>query len=217
MSKRKSRTLAGMLSLVSALCFAGCQTAPQPAVAVDKHAAEQEEVPDEAQAIADASLGKETEILARGDLTLNGREQLLIANRYSAGARTGKGDLKESPVFVTRAAVLEKNDGKWSEILLCDEYLKNPSGYLGGSSAVRTNGWRLEYRQDAKQGLEMKFTPAEKLRAANANGDESSTQIKASFDVRWNRNAKRYQTYDQSHDRYLSEVPALETRESVLK
>jgi hypothetical protein len=217
MSKRRLRTNAGMVPWVLAVCLTGCQTARQPAVAVEKPAAEGEKAPDEAQAIADASLGKETEILARGDLALNGREQLLIANRYSAGAQMGKGDEKASPVFVTRAAVLEKNDGKWSEILRCDEYLKNPSGYLGGSSAVRTNGWRLEYRQDAREGLEMKFTPAEKLLAANANGDESSTQIKARFDVRWNRNAKRYESYDQSHDRYLSEVPALEIRESILK
>ncbi len=29
--------------------------------------------------------------------------------------------------------------------------------------------------------------------------------------------AKRYQSFDQSHERYLSEVPSLETPQSILK
>ena len=71
-------------------------------------------------------------------------------------------------IFITRAAILEKNNGKWSEVLRCDEHLKNPNGYLGGSPAAR--GHRLAAgisSRIAKQGLEMKFTPAEKLRPRN--------------------------------------------------
>ena len=107
-------------------------------------------------------------------------------------------------------------DGKWSEILLCDEHLKNPNGYLGGSSAGRASGWRLEYTQDAKEGLEMKFTPAESFELARTRIKVPSERH-PTFDVRWNKNAKRYQSFDQSHERYLSEVPSLETPQSILK
>ena len=167
--------------------------------------------------MADAILGKQAEILARGDLALNGREQLLVVNRISKETASGGSGANPAPIYVVRAAVLEKDDGKWSEILLCDEYLKNPAGYLGGSPAVRINGWRLEYSKDAKEGLEMKFTPADRSGAANISTDESSGHSSRTFDVRWNKSAKRYQSFDQSHERYLSEVPSLETPQSILK
>ena len=74
-----------------------------------KAAAERADVADEARGVAEAALGKQAEILAHGDLALNGREQLLVVNRiskrYSSWAERGK----SSPIFVTRAAVLEKN------------------------------------------------------------------------------------------------------------
>jgi hypothetical protein len=63
----------------------------------------------------------------------------------------------------------------------------------------------------------MKFTPAQGLDAANVNADQSSEPKVPTFDVRWNKNAKRYQSFDQSHERYLSEVPTLETPQSILK
>jgi hypothetical protein len=180
-----------------------------------KAAIERSDVADDARGVAEAALGKQAEILVRGDLALNGREQLLVVNRASKQVAGGGG--ANSPILVTRAAVLEQNDGKWSEVLLCDEHLKNPSGYLGGSPSGRATGWRLEYTQDAKEGLEMKFTPAERFSAVDANADQSSEQKYRAFDVRWNRNAKRYQSFDQSHERYLSEVPSLETPQSTLR
>ncbi len=120
-------------------------------------------------------------------------------------------------IFFTRAAILEQNDGKWSEVLLCDEHLKNPMGYLGGTPATRVTGWRLEYTQDPKEGLEIKFSPAGGFDAAHGNSGRSSEQKHPIFEVRWNKNVKRYQSFDQSHERYLSEVPSLETPESTLK
>ncbi len=111
--------------------------------------------------VAEAALGKQAEILAQGDLALNGRDQMLVVNRFSRSSSMLAVRTNTSAIFVTRAAVLEQNGGKWSEVLLCDEHLKNPNGYLGGSPAARVTGWRLEYRQDPKEGLEMKFTPAE--------------------------------------------------------
>jgi hypothetical protein len=213
---RRLRTIVGMLSWIMALSLAGCHSAQQPASADVKAAAERADVADEARGVAEAALGKQAEILARGNLALNGREQLLVVNRVSKRAESGGGG-ENPPIVVTRAAVLEQMGGKWSEVLLCDEHLKNPSGYLGGSAVGRASGWRLEYIQDAKEGLEMKFTPAEKFDPAGANADQSSEQKFPAFDVRWNKNAKRYQSFDQSHERYLSEVPSLETPQSILK
>jgi hypothetical protein len=172
---------------------------------------------DEARGVAEATLGKQAEILARGNLALNGREQLLVVNRFTTGAPASKGGANPLPIFVTRAAILEKNGDKWSEVLLCDEHLKNPNGYLGGSPAGRITGWRLAYNQDTKEGLEMKFTPAERFDDTNVNSDQSSGQTFPTLDVRWNESAKRYQSFDQSHERYLSEVPSLETPQSILK
>jgi len=214
---RKLRTVVGMLSWIVALLLAGCQSAQQPAPADVKAATEHSDVADEARGVAEAALGKQAEILARGNLALNGQEQLLVVNRVSKQAASGGGGANSSPVFVARAAILEQDGGKWSEVLLCDEHLKNPNGYLGGSPARRVTGWRLEYTQDAKDGLEMKFTPAERFSAVDANTDKSSEQKVPAFDVRWNRIAKRYQSFDQSHERYLSEVPSLETPQSTLR
>jgi hypothetical protein len=214
---RRLRTVVGRLSWTMAFSLAGCHTAQPPAPAEVKAATERADVSDEARGVAEAALGKQAEILAQGDLAQDGREQLLVVNRSSAGAAAGAGGANPSAIFVTRAAILEQNGGKWSEVLLCDEHLKNPNGYLGRSPVARINGWRLEYRQDAKEGLAMKFTPAERFDAVNVNAGQSSEAKYPTFDVRWNKNAKRYQSFDQSHERYLSEVPSLETPQSILK
>ena len=208
----------GMLWWIMALSFAGCNPAQRPAPTEVKAAAESADVVvDEARDAADASLGKQSEILTRGDLAQNGREQVLVVNRLSAGAQVSGGGANPKAIFVTRAAILEKNGGKWSEILRCDEHLKNTYGYLGNSPKARIDGWRMEYTQDAKQGLEMKFTPADIVDAVNVRtGERVGLKIPA-LDVRWNKSAKRYQTFDQSHERYLSEVPSLETPQSILK
>jgi len=211
---RRLRTIVGMLPWILALSLAGCHSAQEPATTEVKASAERADVAEEARGVAEATLGKQAEILAQGNLALNGREQLLVVNRTMKQTAAGGGEANP-PILVTRAAVLEQNDGKWSEVLLCDEHLKNPGGYLGGSVVERASGWRLEYTQDANEGLEMKFTPAESL--ANANADQGSKQKFPVFDVRWNKNAKRYQSFDQSHERYLSEVPSLETPQSILK
>jgi hypothetical protein len=217
MKTRRLRTVVGILSWVLALGLAGCHSAQQAAPAEVTAASQNADVVDEARGVAEATFGKQAEILAQGNLALNGREQLLVVNRFATGTAAGAGSANPSPILVTRAAILEKNGGKWSEVLLCDEHLKNPDGYLGGSPAGRVTGWRLAYNQDTKEGLEMKFTPAERLDNTNVNSDQSSRQAYPTFDVRWNGSVKRYQSYDQSHERYLSEVPSLETPQSTLK
>ena len=215
MRTQRRRTWRGMFWIVTVF-LAGCRTA-QPSPAEVKEDPERADVSNEARGVAEAALGKQAEVLAHGNLAQNGREQLLVINRYSAGAATGEKEANPSMIFFTRAAILEQNDGKWSEVLLCDEHLKNPMGYLGGTPATRVTGWRLEYTQDPKEGLEIKFSPAGGFDAAHGNSGRSSEQKHPIFEVRWNKNAKRYQSFDQSHERYLSEVPSLETPESTLK
>lgn len=214
---RRLRTVAGMLSWVMALSLTGCHPAQQVAATEVTAEPQSADAIAEARGVAEATLGKQAEILARGNLALNGREQLLVVNRFSTGRVAGEGSANPSPILITRAAILENNGGKWSEVLLCDEHLKNPNGYLGGTPAARVTGWRLEFRQDAVGGLEMKFTPAERFNAVNVNSDQNSEQTYPTFDVRWNKSAKRYQSFDQSHERYVSEVPSLETPQSILK
>ena len=214
---RRLRTAVGTLCWILMLSLAGCHPAQQPAPTDVKAAVEAADVANEARGVAEATLGKQAEILAHGDLARNGREQLLVVNRIAKETAVGAPNANPSPILVLRAAILEKDGGKWSEILRCDEHLKNPNGYLGGSPATRVNGWRLEYSQDAREGLKMRFTPAERVDAVNANAEQRSGPANATFDVRWNRNAKRYQTFNQSHGMYLSEVPSVQTPESVLR
>jgi hypothetical protein len=212
------RTVAGMLSWIMALSLAGCRMAPPPASADIETEAQSADIPDEAREVADASLGKQAEILARGNLAQNGREQILVVNRLSVpGTKPSTGDAKSSPILVTRAVVLEKNGSKWTEILRCDEHLKNPNGYLGGLPTGRIDVWNFRYDQDLKEGLEIKLASALIGDAVNVHTGEHFELRSPVFDVRWNKKAKRYETYDQSHERYLNEVPSLETPQSTLR
>ena len=164
---------------------------------------------DDTRRVVEAALGNQAEVLAHGDLARNGLEQLLAINRWRVR------DENPAAIFITRAAILEKANGRWTEVLRCDEHLKNPNGYLGGLSAARVNGWRLEFKTDTTQGLEMKFTPANSEAGEQASGTgEPAGQTVV---VRWNTKAKRYQSLDASHERYLSEAPTLETPHSILR
>lgn len=162
--------------------------------------------------MAEAALGKRAEVLAHGDLARNGSEQILAVNRLVNARRDAAGP---AGILILRAAILEKSGGKWTEVLRCDERLKNPNGYLAGSPAARVSGWRLEYNTDTARGLEMKFTPSDS--DTDAQGLDSRESPKQALVVRWNTKAKRYQSLDASHEKYLSEVPALETPLSILK
>lgn len=209
--------LAAIVSCSVMLCLAGCQSAPPVAPAEARVPTAAERSAEEAQAVAVASLGKQAEVLVHGDLAQSGTEQVLAVDRMSSSAPGNQSGAETPPVLVTRAAVLERDGGKWSQVLLCDEHLKNPRGYLGGNLSPAVNGWRLEYRRDAANGLVMKFTPAGSMDGGRVHPAERSESQNASFDVRWNKNTKRYQSFDQSHERYLSEIPSLGPTESILK
>ena len=185
----------------------GCKPAQQASSAIDRANPDAAAERPEAQRVAEAALGNHAEVLARGDLARNGLEQIFAVNRM---AKTQRGDADSgdpAPLLILRAAILEKNGDRWAEVLRCDEHLKNPNGYLAGSPTARVSGWRLAYRTDAGQGLEMRFSPADL---------DADAQRQAVL-VRWNTKAKRYQSLDASQERYLSEVPTLETPLSILK
>jgi hypothetical protein len=168
----------------------------------------------ETQPVAEAVLGKQAEVLAHGDLARNGLEQMLVVNRFERAARGDGGPGSSSATFITRAVIVEKENNKWTEVLRCDEHLKNPRGYLGGSPAAPVTGWRLEFKPDTDQGLELRFTPTgndEERLSDTAKGGGRTIAI------RWNTKAKRYQSLDQSHKGFLGEAPTLETPQSILR
>ena len=207
---RASRTLVVAQAWTLAALLVGCHSAQPVAPAGDLAAATNESDADEARRIADAVLGKQAEILNRGDLAQNGREQLLIINRYNAGPKKG------STALITRAVVLEKSEGKWREIFRCDEHLKNPYGYLVGGSGT-TGGWELVVGRDSNSTLEMQFKSLDRFDAAGIRTGERKGVKNPTFVVRWNTKASRYQAYDRSQKRYLRETTGFDMPESVLK
>jgi len=215
MTIRNARMPMGLQIGIAALILVGCRSPQRVTSAQENKNSDAAVKQDELKQISETALGKQTEILAHGDLARNGLEQLLVVNRLEESSGNSDAAEYKSEIHVTRAAIVENDHGKWSEVLLCDEHLKNPKGYLGGSPTARVSGWRLAYTVDAKQGLEMKFTPA----GVGAGRRESDTGASAgeTVVVRWNATAKLYQSLDRSHERFLTEAPTLETPPSILK
>jgi len=213
MTIRNLRTPLVLIAGMAALLFAGCSPAQPAASNIERADPDRAAEETETQRVAQAALGMEAVVLAHGDLARNGLEQILVVNRPVNAQRGGSGPASPAAVLITRATIIQKNDGKWSEVLRCDERLKNPNGYLGGSPGARVSGWQLVFDPDTKQGLEMKFTPADADRPASGSDESPSKAVV----VRWNTRVKRYQSLDQSHERYLNEIPSLETPQSTLR
>ena len=188
------------LACVVAFCLGACSAAPQ--IAVVGETAKPTTAAEDMQRVAEGALGMQAEVLAHGNLARNGLDQLLVVNRSQQESTRGKVAEDPGEILITRATIVQKDNGKWTEVLRCDEHLKNPNGYLGGSPTSRVTGWQLQIMPNSEQGLEMKFTPADQGQA---------------IAVRWNAKTGRYQSLDHSEERYLSEVPALDTPQSVLR
>ena len=214
MMTRKSCIFPALVVGTAVFLLAGCNSVPQEAAPEEATRPGAPAVAPEIQGVAEAVLGKQAEVVAQGDLARNGLEQLLVVNRFGNAARGNVGSGNSSSIFVTRAAIVEKNGDKWAEVLRCDEHLKNPMGYLGGSPSARVTGWRLEIDRDTPRGLELRFTPAEAGQERSSNAAEAGNRTIA---VRWSTKAKRYQSLDRSHEGYLGEAPMLETPQSILK
>jgi len=182
---------------------AGCGEAPRPTPAAEEMPKPAEPaVSQEYRDAAVAVLGSEAEVLAFGDLPGTGNEQVLVINRVPTPP---KGVVPGN--LLTRAAVVEKDGAKWKEVFRCDEYLKNPNGYLGGTPLLPITGWRLQYERSAEKGLLLYFTPLQ------MPGGGSPPTI----GVRWNAKVKRYQSLDRNFEHFLGEVPTLERIPSKLR
>jgi hypothetical protein len=212
MATRKSRVAPALLGGLTFLGVMGCSPAqPKP---VEEERSTASTVDSENQQVAEAVLGKQAEIVAQGDLARAGSEQMLVVNRVDIAAHREVGSADSTAMVVTRAVIVEKQNGKWSEVLRCDEHLKNPRGYLGGAPAARVTGWRLQVKRDADQSLELQFAPTVPSEEASSSKTEAGSRP---ISVRWNTIAKRYQSLDQSHKGFLGEVPTLDTPQSILK
>lgn len=159
-------------------------------------------VPQEVQDAANVLLGTETEVLLFGDLALNGKQQFLAANVVP---NTPKSTV--AGTVVRRAVIAENDDGKWSELMRADEYLKNAKGYLGLTPLQPVSGWKLQYESSAEKGMALYFTP---LRTGS---NERTLPIA----VRWNPATKRYQSMDLTYEHFLNEAPTLESPRSMLR
>lgn len=185
-----------------AIFLGGCGSdAPKPAPpVVAKPVAPA--VPEDIQSAAASLLGSEAEVLAFGDLAKNGKQEFLVANVVP---KTPTNNLPGT--IVTRAVVAENTDGKWSEVLRCDEHLKNQKGFLGMTPLVPVTGWRLQFEQSEIKGLQLYFTPLK--------GTSDSHVLP--IGVRWNPEAKRYQSLDRTYDHFLLESPTLHDPRSTLR
>jgi hypothetical protein len=193
-------------SSLSVLCLAillgGCGAdASKPAPQAETKPAEPA-VPEEIQAAATALLGSESQVLVFGDLAKNGKQEFLVANVVP---KTPTNNLPGT--IVTRVVVAENTDGKWAEVLRCDEHLKNQKGYLGLSPLTPVTGWRLQYEQNDEKGLQLYFTP-----------------LKGSLDthvlpigVRYNPATKRYQSLDRTYEHFVLESATLQDVRSTLR
>ncbi len=188
------------LSVLSlAIFLGGCGSdAPKPAPQAETKPA----VPEEIQLAATSLLGSESQVLAFGDLAKNGKQEFLVANVVP---KTPTNNLPGT--IVTRVVVAENTDGKWAEVLRCDEHLKNQKGYLGLTPLVPITGWRLQYEQSEIKGLELYFTPLK--------GTTDSHVLP--IGVRWNPETKRYQSLDRNYEHFLLESPSIQDARSVLR
>ncbi|MGH9746883.1 MAG: hypothetical protein ACRD59_12340 [Candidatus Acidiferrales bacterium] len=154
--------------------------------------------PPDIQAAAQAALGSETEVLAFGDLSKNGKQGVFAVNRLKS---TPQGVMPGT--LVSRAVVLENDDGKWKEVFRCDEHLQNPKGYLGGTPIAPVPAWRIQFEQHDDKGLAMYFTPL----AKPVGGYIATTG------VRWNPELKLYESLDRTYEHFLGETRNLESPE----
>lgn len=188
--------------LALAIVAGGCGTdTPQGAPQAAAKPAEPT-IPEEFDLAAKAMLGSGTQVLLYGDLAKNGKQEVLAANVVP---KTPTNNLPGT--IVTRVVIGENDNGKWSEVLRCDEHLKNQKGYLGLTPLTAITGWRLQYEQSDVKGLELYFTPLK--------GSTDSHVLP--IGVRYNPATKRYQSLDRNYEQFLIESPSIQDARSALR
>ena len=184
------------------ILLGGCGTdAPKPAVQAETKPAAPA-IPEEIQTVAQSLLGSETQVLVFGDLAKNGKQEFLAANVVP---KTPTNNLPGT--IITRAVVVENNDGKWAEVLRVDEHLKNQKGFLGLTPLTAVTGWRLQYEQSEEKSLALYFTPLKGVTDSHV----------LPIGVRWNPETKRYQSLDRTYEHFLIESTSLEAARTTLR
>jgi hypothetical protein len=176
-------------------CGGSSQTPAAPSAAQTETSAPS--VPEEFAAVARGAFGSEGEALAWGDLALSGDQQLLVVSRLH-GAQGGQA----GEIFFTRLTVAENKGGHWTQVLLCDEHLKNDVGYLGGAPGEIVSRWKLSFVKDPAKGLVLSITPM----------GQGADALGKTIHVRWNPNVKvkRYQSFEGNPDHFMAETSSLE-------
>lgn len=202
-SRTRRIPLKSLLSVLPlAIFLGGCGAdAPKPAPQAETKPAEPA-IPEEIQLAAKAFLGSESQVLVFGDLAKNGKQEFLVANVVP---KTPTNNLPGT--IVTRVVVAENTDGKWAEVLRCDEHLKNQKGFLGLTPLVAVTGWRLQYEQSDDKGLQLYFTPLKGVTDSHV----------LPIGVRFNPATKRYQSLDRTYEHFLLESPSLQELRSTLR
>lgn len=200
-----------LLATVTACLFAGLllltgcgDDTPQKPVAEAPSKPAEPAVPEDIQAAAEKFLGNETQVLVYGDLAKTGKQEFLAANVVP---KSPKNQLPGT--IVTRAVLAEQDGDQWSELLRCDEYLKNSKGFLAMTPLDSVAGWRVQFDQDPVKGIQLYFTPVKGAGAA----DQHALPI----GVAWNPATKRFQSLDRTYEHFLLETPSLSTARSVLR
>ena len=180
---------------------AGCGAADAPLTTAT---AAQPALTPEIKAITEKLLGPDGKVVLSGDLAHNGHQQILVVNALPQSPGE-----PASTVAFRRAAVIEQEGAKWTEVLRCDEYLKNPNGYLCGTPLLPVvAGWRLRWNSSTgNRPQELDFTPLPASGAAPV----------LTVAVRWNPAVRRYQSLDATNQEFLGEIAALETPASELR
>jgi hypothetical protein len=197
----RTAILVGLVCVSAAII--GCDgPAKNPATDTSAQKPKAPAVPDDIFSAAAGALSSEVEVLAWGELALNGHQQILAINRVNKPEFSAV-----SGAVFTRLAILEKDGDQWKEILLCDEHLKNPNGFLSGTPTAGISMWRLQFEKNPKKGLLLFFTP---FRQGPAIREQA-------VEVSWNPEVKRYQAMDANYEHFLGENPALEDVHRPLK
>jgi hypothetical protein len=182
------------------LCACGGSGASNPKTETSAQLAEPAKpttpaIPPDIQNVAENAMGSEAEVLVYGDLALNGRQQILAINRLK---KTPDG--KTPGTLLSRASIVENDGGKWKQIFLCDEHLKNTKGFLGATPLSPVPAWRLQFEQHEDKGLVMYFTPLDKPAGGYIQ----------TIGIRWNPKVKRYESLDRTYEQFLVESPTVD-------
>jgi hypothetical protein len=203
----------GIILAVSAVIAGGGYRTTEKTVPVEASSGPAESaVPAEIQAVAETALGSGAVVLAFGDLAHNRRLQAVAVTRVGEDREQGT-TWPAAAVPVTRAVVFEQEGGRWMEVLRCDEYLKNPKGFLEGAPHTPVTGWELRMdredrpQQDDEDAVrDFYFTPIQSGKPANQE----------TVAVRWNPKAGRYQSRGKNGE-FLGEIVSLEIPGSELR